>query len=88
MEETGARDRNMKEKMFAAEDKICVDYKFEVPRLDVCGVELTHIPLLDGCKWKIIVYCNHHKFGILSPISEVYSSAAEIRLLRFQFQLL
>jgi hypothetical protein len=40
----------MKEKMFATEDKICVDYKFEVPRLDVCGVELTHIPLLDGCK--------------------------------------
>jgi hypothetical protein len=36
--------------MFAIGDKICVDYKFEVLRLNVCGVELMYIPLLDGYK--------------------------------------
>jgi len=66
--------------MFATGDKICVDYKFEVLRLNVCGVEIMYIPLLDGHKWNIIIYCNHHTLGILSPTSEVYSSAAEIRL--------
>ena len=36
--------------MFPTEDKICVDYKFEALRLDLCGVELMYIPLLEGCK--------------------------------------
>jgi len=36
--------------MFAAEGKVCVDYKFEALRLDVCGVELLYITLLDGRK--------------------------------------
>jgi len=74
--------------MSETEDKINFDYKFEILRLDVCGVELTYIPLPDGCKWKIIVYFNHHILGILSPASEVYSSAAEIRLPQSLLQLL
>jgi len=36
--------------MSETEDKINFDYKFEILRLDVCGVELTYIPLPDGCK--------------------------------------
>jgi hypothetical protein len=41
----------MKEKkMFATEDKICVDYKFEALCLDMLGVELMYIPLLEGCQ--------------------------------------
>jgi len=74
--------------MFPTEDKICVDYKFEALRLDLCGVELMYIPLLEGCKWKIVVYCNHHTLGILSPASEVYSSVVEIHLPKSLLQLL
>jgi len=66
--------------MFATEDNLCVDYKFEALRLDLCGVELMYITFLDGRKWKITLYFNHHTLRILSPASEVYSSAAEIRL--------
>jgi hypothetical protein len=67
---------------------VCVDYKFESLRLDVCGLELMYITFLDGRKWKITVYCNHHKLWILSQVSEVYSSATEIRLPQSLLQLL
>jgi hypothetical protein len=76
------------EKMFATKDKICVDYKFDDLRLDVCGVELMYIFLLDGCELKIIVYFHHHTLEIVSPASEVYSSAADIRLPESLLQLL
>jgi hypothetical protein len=36
--------------MFATEDKVCVDYKFEALRLDMCGLELMYITFLDGRK--------------------------------------
>jgi len=36
--------------MFATEHNICVDYKFEDLPLDVFGVELIYISLIDGCK--------------------------------------
>jgi hypothetical protein len=46
----GERSKYEGEKMFAKKDKVHVDYKFEALRLDVCGIELMYITLLDGCK--------------------------------------
>jgi len=46
----GQRSKCEGEKMFATEHNICVDYKFEDLPLDVFGVELIYISLIDGCK--------------------------------------